>query len=178
MASLQIYRVVAAILTAGIIAMGSGFIATILVQPTELEQNAYRIDTGIETVEAVEDEEEALPPVGPLLASADPAAGQGLSRACGTCHSFDQGGPNKVGPNLWNIVNRPVAATEGFRFSEALTGRGGEWTYEELNGFLAKPREWVPGTAMSYAGMRSPDDRANMVAWLRSLSDDPAPLPE
>ena len=101
-----------------------------------------------------------------------------LSRACGTCHSFDQGGPNKVGPNLWNIVNRPVAAAEGFRFSEALTGRGGEWTYEELNGFLAKPREWVPGTAMTYAGMRSPDDRANMVAWLRSLSDDPAPLPE
>ena len=98
MASLQIYRVVAAILTAGIIAMGSGFIATILVQPTELEQNAYRIDTGIETVEAVEDEDEALPPVGPLLASADPAAGQGLSRACGTCHSFDQGGRNKVGP--------------------------------------------------------------------------------
>jgi len=111
------------------------------------------------------------------LASADIAAGQALSKKCTACHVFDKGGPNKVGPNLYNVVNRDVASVADFKYSGALTDHGGAWSYEELNGFLYKPKAWVSGTKMNYAGLSKAEDRANIIAWLRTLSDNPTPLP-
>jgi cytochrome c len=90
---------------------------------------------------------------------------------------FDEGGPNKVGPNLYNIVNRNVASVADFKYSGALTDHGGAWSYEELNGFLYKPKAWVSGTKMNYAGLKKAEDRANIIAWMRTLSDNPTPLP-
>lgn len=180
MSSIELNKVFAAILCAGIIAMLTGIGARILVPKTELEENAYVIDTGAET-EVAAAEEEALPEIGPLLASADPAAGEGGSRACTACHSFDDGGANKVGPNLWDIVGKPIGGVDGFNYSDTLAemgGGGAVWDYESLNGFLASPRNWAPGTAMGFAGIRDEGDRANMIAWLRTLSGSPAPLPE
>jgi cytochrome c len=120
-------------------------------------------------------------PVSPLLASADPAKGEKVFKKCQACHTGEEGGPNKVGPNLWNIVNRPVASHEGFKYSSAMTefaAGGTVWDYEHLNLFTHKPKDEVPGTAMGFAGLPKVQDRAELIAYLRTLSSDPAPLPD
>ena len=112
-----------------------------------------------------------------MLATADIAAGQKLAKKCTACHSFDDGGPAKVGPNLYNIVNAAAARDSGFSYSEAMAGMGGEWNYSNLNGFLHKPKKWLAGTKMNFAGLKKPSDRANMIAYLRQQADAPAALP-
>lgn len=181
MSSLEVNKIAAAVLTAGLVAMTAGFVADLLVGGYgDSEENAYPIqlaEGGAGAAAAVE-EEPGLEPVLPLLASADPAAGEALNRACAACHSFEEGGPQKIGPNLWDIVGAPHAHIEDFAYSDALLAMADEpWTYEALNAFLASPRDYAPGTKMSYAGMRSVEDRAAMIAYLRSLSNDPKPLP-
>ena len=176
MSSMEFNKMAMALLIAGITAMVAGFIARGTVSPAPLEQNAYVVDLG-EDATVVEEVVEEMPSIGVLMAAADAGSGEGLSRACAACHSFDNGGANKIGPNLWDIVNRPIASAAGFNYSSALAEKGGDWTYEALEGFLAAPRDWAPGTSMSYAGMRKPEDRADLIAWLRSLSDNPAELP-
>lgn len=176
--SLELNKLVAGVLTAGVIAMGSGVVASILYHPRGLEENAFSVieseavAEGSETVAAAEES------LATLLASADPAAGETLGRQCTACHVFEEGGDNRVGPGLWNVVGADIAAHDGFAYSDALQGIEGDWTYEALDGFLAAPRDWAPGTAMSYAGIRDPQDRANMIAYLQTLSNDPVPLPE
>jgi cytochrome c len=112
-----------------------------------------------------------------LLASADPADGEKVFKKCKACHTAEQGGPNRVGPNLWNVVGGPKAHAEGFSYSDAITGLGGDWTYADLNAFLEKPKDYAPGTKMTFAGLKKPEDRAAVIAYLRTLSDSPKPLP-
>lgn len=178
MSNLEVTKIAMAVCIAGIVAIGSGMLASALVSPTPLEKNVFVVDLGEDAETEVVEVVEEVQPIGVLLASADAGSGERLSRACAACHSFDKGGANRVGPNLWSIVDRPLAAVDGFNYSSALGDKGGAWTYEALDGFLAAPREWAPGTSMSYAGMRSPEDRANLIMWLRDKSDSPAPLPE
>lgn len=178
MSSLEINKMAMAVLIAGIVAMVSGFIARGTVSPTMPEQNAYVVDLGVDAEPVIAVAVVETPSVGSLLASADPGAGQGLSRACAACHTFDKGGVNRIGPNLWDVVDRPLAGGDGFNYSAALTDMGGTWSYEALDGFITAPKEWASGTKMSYRGMRSAEDRADLIAWLRSLSDTPAALPE
>ncbi len=113
-----------------------------------------------------------------LLAHADVAAGQATAKPCMSCHNFEKGGPNKFGPNLWDIVNRQRASHTGFTYSGALlSGKGKPWTYDELNHWLYGPSAYVPGTYMTFVGLKKTQDRANVIAWLRTLSDHQAPLP-
>jgi cytochrome c len=111
-----------------------------------------------------------------LLASGDAAEGQKAARACSACHTFDEGGPNRVGPNLYGVVGREVASVDGFRYSDALKGYGDEWSYERLDCYLKNPRECVPGNKMTYAGVKDDAKRADIIAYLASLGDAP-PLP-
>ena len=115
--------------------------------------------------------------LGALLASADAEAGKKLAKKCSACHTINKGGKNKIGPTLWDVVGRGIGATEGFKFSGALANLGGTWGYEELDGFLKKPKAFASGTKMSFSGIKSETDRANLIAYLRSLSDDPKALP-
>jgi cytochrome c len=121
-------------------------------------------------------------PIAVRLASADLAAGQTAEKKCSACHTIDSGGANKVGPNLWNIVNRPIASHEGFSYSGAMKefSQGGSvvWDYEHLDHFLTSPKGLVKGTAMGFAGIKNPTERANLIAYLRTLADTPAALPE
>ena len=120
-------------------------------------------------------------PIATLLASADAAAGETVFKKCASCHTSEKGGPNKVGPNLWDIVNRPIAAHEGFSYSAGMTtfseGHKIVWDFDHLNFFLEAPKKHVPGTAMGFAGLKKEDERANLIAYLRTLSDSPAALP-
>ena len=181
MATLEGNKIAAAVLTAGVVAMSTMLVGELIYPHPQIAENAYPImaaDDGAATDQVVA-EEPALEPVGPLLASATVDDGLRVARRCSACHTFDQGGANRVGPNLWNIVNAPHAHMDGFSYSDALQAMADKpWTYEELNAFLADPKTYAPGNRMSFAGLRNVEDRAAIIVYLRSLSDSPAPLPE
>ena len=118
-----------------------------------------------------------LAPILALISSADVAAGQKVSKKCSACHSFNADGPNKVGPNLWNVVNKSMGSVDGFKYSKALISMNGSWDYDSLNQFLLKPKNYINGTKMNFAGLKKDKDRANLIGWLRSLSENPVPLP-
>lgn len=117
-----------------------------------------------------------------LLASADPAAGEAAFRRCASCHTIDSGGANRVGPNLHGLVGRPVAEEPGFSYSAAMEeyseGGARNWEFENLSAFLVNPRSYIPGTTMAFAGIRDPQEEANLIAYLNQQSDNPLPLPE
>jgi cytochrome c len=118
-------------------------------------------------------------PIETLLAKASVEKGQAAAKQCQACHTFEKGGPNRVGPNLWNIVGSPRGeARGGFNFSAAMKSKGGNWTFDELNKFLANPRGYIPGTAMTFAGLSKPDQRADVIDYLHTLADNPLPLPK
>ena len=144
-------------------------------QPTETA--AAEPEAPEEAAVATEPEAPAGGGIAALLAAADAEAGAKVSKKCAACHSFDKGGKNKVGPNLWDIVGKAIAGGEGYKYSGVLAGLGGEWTYDNLDAFLTKPKDFAAGTKMSFAGLKKVEDRANLIAFLRSRSDDPKPLP-
>ncbi len=112
-----------------------------------------------------------------LLATADLAKGERVSKKCLQCHTFEKGGKNGTGPNLWDVVGRQRGTIAGFNYSSSLPGSGDSWDYEALSSFLENPRGYISGTTMSFAGLRKAEDRANMIAFLRTQSDAPKPLP-
>ncbi|NVD37331.1 cytochrome c family protein [Ensifer sp. HO-A22] len=118
----------------------------------------------------------------PLLLKADVAAGETVFKKCASCHTVDKGGANKVGPNLWGLVNRPIASHEGFSYSAGMKtfSEGGKvvWDYDHLSFFIEAPKKHVPGTAMGFAGVKKPDERANLIAYLREHADTPAAMPD
>ena len=103
--------------------------------------------------------------------------GEKIYKKCGACHNYEKESKSKVGPNLWNIINRLKASTEGFAYSKALSEFGGKWNYEELNNFLYKTKEYIKGTKMNFAGLKNVQDRADLILFLRQQSDNPFPLP-
>lgn len=121
--------------------------------------------------------EQPIEEIAPLLASAPVEEGEALFKKCTACHTAEKGGPAKVGPNLWGVVGGPKAHSESFNYSKALAEKGGEWSYEDLNHFIANPKGFIPGTKMTYAGLKKAEERAALVAYLRTLSDSPPPLP-
>ncbi len=117
--------------------------------------------------------------LGAMLAAADPAKGQrSMEAKCASCHNWQEGGPNGTGPGLWGVVSADIAVHPGFNYSGALRDREGNWDYAALDGFLENPARWAPGTAMSFAGLRRDDERANVIAYLASISPSAAAFPE
>ena len=177
MDSLKLNKIFAGVLLAGLLALTGIKLAEIVVPHQKIASNAYPI----EVTEVASSSAPAAPagpePVLALLASADVAAGQKLAKKCTACHVFEAGGQNKVGPVLWNIVNANKGGVDGFGYSTALAEFGGAWDYASLNAFLYKPKAYISGTKMNFAGLKKPSDRANMIAYLRSLADTPAALP-
>lgn len=174
-------KVAAAVIGAGLLAMMAGFVTHFIYHPNvQMAQHSYAIAEGVAapTAAAAGGEPAALEPIGPMLASADPAAGEAVFKKCVACHTPDSGGANKVGPNLYDIVGRDIAGHEGFAYSAALQGKEGGWTYEDLNAFLHKPQAFAKGTKMTFAGLPKAEDRANVIAYMRSLSANPQPLPQ
>ena len=149
-----------------------------LTHPVELAKNVYVVGAPEPAPAPAKAPAKTGPgKIGPLLASADASAGKRAANRCVACHSFKKGGKNKIGPPLWGTVNGKRARVAGYRYSSGLAKAGGVWGYEELNDFLANPKKSMPGTKMIFAGVKKASDRANIIAFLRSLSDNPAPLP-
>ena len=123
-------------------------------------------------------QEEAPQPIDVRLASSSAERGQSAAKVCLACHSFDKGGPNKQGPNLWGVVGRQRDSEPGFKYSDAMMGKGGTWTLEELDKFIASPKGYIPGTAMTFTGIPQAAKRADVINYLHTLSDNPIALPK
>ena len=178
--SLELNKAFAAVLTAGVVFMVAGVVADALVSPPRLSQAAIATGSAPQAAAPVAAPAvAALEPVGPLLAAANPDTGRQVAqRACAACHNFVQGGPNGIGPNLWGIVNANHARVAGFNYSAANRALADKpWTYEALNAFITRPVAAMPGTRMAYAGMPNLQQRADVIAFLRTLDTTPAPLP-
>jgi len=179
MSPFELNKIAGAILFAGLVAMISWIIPANIyhvdgahgsaAHALPVAEGVEHADAGAET-DAVE-EMVASVSIDELLAVADVAKGKKTFKKCGACHTTDQGGKNKVGPNLWNIVGRGVAEVEGFKYSDAMASRGGNWSIAALNEFLANPKGNVPGTKMSFKGVKKDRDRANVLLFLQGLSE-------
>jgi len=182
MDSFELNKLIGAFLAVVFVVFSVSIVSDSIFSTHAPETPGYAIEVVEQEAGAGGEEAEAGPSIVELLQTADPAAGQAAFRKCTACHTAEQGGPNRVGPNLWDVVNRPVASHEGFSYSAAMRefSQGGSvvWDYEHLSGFLQAPRSYVSGTAMAFAGIRNPQEEANLIAYLRTLSDSPAPLPE
>lgn len=174
--SFEINKILGAILGTLLLTLALNIFTGAIFTPKKPEKPGYEIAVTEQPAGggAEKQQEEPLPQ---LLAKADPKKGEALSKRCLACHDFTKGGPNKVGPDLYGIVGRDRATHEGFSYSAAMKSKGGKWTIEELNTYLTNPRAFVPGTTMAFAGISKGADRANLVAYLNTLSDNPQPLP-
>ena len=160
-------------LFAGIIALGGGIVSSHYYHAERPEQMGY----AIEGVEAECEGGEAGPSLNTLLASADVAAGEKVFAKCAACHTVNQGGANGIGPNLFGTVGEEIGhGKAGFAFSDALKSKGGNWTFDNLDHWLKSPREFAPGTKMTFAGLGNPADRANLIAWMNTQGSN-LPLP-
>lgn len=169
-----------ALLTAGIIGMFSGFFGNLLVPAHDEHVSVYIVNPELMDGAAPAAEEPSGPePIAPLLADASVSDGERVfARQCASCHSIEEGGRHGTGPNLWNVVMLDKAHHDDFGYSSALAEMEGVWTYANLNEFLYKPAGYVRGTRMTFRGLNRVEDRANVVAYLRTFAPEPAPLPE
>lgn len=172
MSSFEWNKVIASVLTALIVAMVAGILSNMLVSPRPLEKPVFVVAGAPEAPAPAEAAAAPkLAPIGPLLAKADAKRGQGLTKVCQVCHTFEKGGPNKIGPNLWGVAGGPIAEGHGgYSFSDALLkDKGQKWTPEELNQWLDGPQHFAPGTKMTFAGFPKAQDRADVIAYLQTL---------
>lgn len=143
------------------------------------ETFGYEIAAADGSAPAAPEAEEEIADITPLLASADVAAGETVFKKCASCHNVVAGGDNKIGPNLWNVIGAAPGTHEGFKYSSAMVtyGEAGEpWSFESINKFLLKPKDYIKGTSMGFAGLKKETDRANLIAYLNQQNDSPAPI--
>jgi cytochrome c len=178
MNTFEFNKIAAAILAGALIIMVINEIATLAVHPTYPETPAYAIDTGVvASSEVASNDEVEGPSLGALLAVADAEKGEKVFKKCAACHTAEQGGANKIGPNLHAILARDKGTVADFSYSSALIDKGGNWSYSDLDEFLKKPSTYIKGTKMSFAGIKKPADRADLIAYLRTLGTEDVPLP-
>jgi len=180
MNSFELNKILGAILGTCLILLALNIGAGAIFAPEKPSKPGYNIAVKEESAgEKAGAPKEPEQPIETLLAKASVEKGQATAKQCQACHTFEKGGPNRVGPNLWNIVGSGRGEDRGgFNFSAAMKGKGGTWSFDELNKFLTNPRGYIPGTAMTFAGLSRAEQRADVIDYLRTLADNPLPLPK
>ena len=179
MDSFEINKIVAAVLLVALLVIGIGKLSNVIFYVEKPEKPGYAVEvqqTSATTAATAVVEEEKVD-IAALMALGDVNAGEKIFKKCAACHSINQGGANKIGPALYNVVGRKIGGVADYKYSKAFVEYGKEWNFEELNGFLLKPSKWIKGTKMAYAGLRKEEDRASIIKYLNQNSDSPLQLP-
>ena len=177
MDSVEINKILGAILATGLVLLVTSFTANAIFAPVMPEKPGFEIAVKEEAHEGGAKEAAASEPIEKLLQTASVEKGAAAAKKCAACHTFEKGGPNRVGPNLFGIVERARASEAGFNYSAAMKGKSGKWTYDDLNQFIANPKGYIPGTAMGFAGIQKDSERADVINYLHTLADSPVPFP-
>ena len=177
MDSFEINKILGALLFTCLVTLSLNIAAGAVFTPKKPPKPGYEIVVPEQAAGGAQDAaKEPDQPVATLLASADPKRGENSAKKCLACHTFNKGEPNKVGPNLYGVLNRPKASVSGFNYSPAMKSKGGNWTIEELYQYLANPKAMVPGTTMNLPGIPRATERADLIAYLNAHSDSPQDL--
>ncbi len=181
MDSFEINKIIASILLVALLIIGISKISNIIFKVDKLDSSAYKVELPDDGAKQISEENtmksDDKVDISALMALGDIAHGEKVFKKCSACHSIEAGGGNKIGPALYNVVGRKIAAVEDYKYSKALVEYKKNWSFEELNGFLIKPQKWIKGTKMAYAGLRKEKDRASVILYLNKYSDNPLPLP-
>ena len=177
MDSFELNKILGAILGTCLVLMVTSFAAQAIFAPAMPAKPGFEIAVKEAAGGEKQAEAKKAVPIETLLQTASAEKGKSAAKKCGACHTFEKGGPNRVGPNLYGVVNEPRGEGRGFNFSAAMKAKGGTWPFDELNQFLENPQGYIPGTAMGFAGIKKDSERADVIAYLNSLSEHPAPLP-
>jgi len=173
-------KIIVSIVFAVILITGINKIADLIYYVKKPEKSAYQVE-GLTTLASTDSSEtssenSADENIMALFASASAADGAKIFSKCKACHSIAKGGSNKIGPALWGVLGRKAGSLSDYKYSKAMTGFGKSWSFEEMNGFLTKPKEWVKGTKMSYAGLKNAKERAALILYMNENTDNPIPL--
>ena len=161
------------VLFAGIVALGTSIVSGLYFNEERPEKMGYPIEGVVVEGAGAATAEKPID-----FSVADAAAGEQVFKKCAACHNADKGGANQLGPNLWGVLGEPIGkGANGFAFSEALSGKGGTWNFDNLSEWLSNPKKFAPGTKMTFAGLSKSEDRANVIAFLNAHGDAPLPLP-
>ena len=180
MDSFELNKIIGAVLLVALLVIGIGKVSNLVFKVNKPEKSNYRVELDVETAETKGDEkpvQREIVDIAALLSTGDLAHGEKVFKKCSACHSIKSGGGNKIGPALYNVVGRKVGVLDDYKYSKALAEYEKNWSFEELNGFLLKPKDWIKGTKMAYAGLRKEKDRASVILYLNKYSDSPLPLP-
>ena len=180
MDSFELNKIIGAVLLVALLVIGIGKVSNLVFKVNKPEKSNYKVELDVETAETKGDEEPVqreIVDIAALLSTGDLAHGEKVFKKCSACHSIKSGGGNKIGPALYNVVGRKVGLLDDYKYSKALAEYEKNWSFEELNGFLLKPKDWIKGTKMAYAGLRKEKDRASVILYLNKYSDSPLPLP-
>ena len=180
MDSFELNKIIGAILLVALLVIGIVKVSNLVFKVNKPEKSNYKVELDVETAETKGDEEPVqreIVDIAALLSTGDLAHGEKVFKKCSACHSIKSGGGNKIGPALYNVVGRKVGVLDDYKYSKALAEYEKNWSFEELNGFLLKPKDWIKGTKMAYAGLRKEKDRASVILYLNKYSDSPLPLP-
>ena len=177
MDSFEINKIIAAILVTVLLVLGLGKISDVIFQVEKPDIAGYKVEVNLDGATTSQASSDSQLDISALLALGSVEDGEKVFKKCAACHSINANGKNKIGPKLWNVMFRPVGSVTDYKYSQALTSYGKEWSWEEMNGFLIKPATWIKGNKMGFAGLKKEEDRASVILYLNENSDSPKPLP-
>ena len=167
-------KIIVSIALAVILIVGINKVADTIYEVEKPEKSAYQITVASQTEESGDSaSSDKSGDIMALLASANASEGEKVFKKCASCHRISKGGKNKIGPALWGVIGRQVGTVAEYKYSKSLIAYGKKWSFEEMNGFLIKPKEWIPGTKMAFAGLKNEKDRASLILYMNSQSDQP-----
>ena len=177
MDSFEINKIITAVLLVFLVIFGVGKISDLVFEVKKPDIDGYKVEVNVGGATATQASSESQVDIAALLAMGDVEHGKKVFKKCAACHSINQGGKNKIGPKLWNVMFRPVGSVTDYKYSKALSGYKKDWSWEEMNGFLIKPSTWIKGNKMGFAGLKDEKDRASVIAYLNQNSENPRDLP-